>query len=192
VTGLSCKEAVDLVRKAKAKGLNVTADVHAQHLIYNETAVLDFDVNFKLMPPLRTESDRLALWEGLKDGTIDCIVSDHRPNDSEETDVEFDHANFGNMTIQTVFAELSAVPEFDLKTVVRALTTKSRTILSVEETSIELGNKADLTVFDPAKKWTFSQDEVLIATRNSPVFGKELQGFVCGVINNGKFALKEN
>lgn len=192
VTGLSCKEAVDLVRKAKAKGLNVTADVHAQHLIYNETAVLDFDVNFKLMPPLRTESDRLALWEGLKDGTIDCIVSDHRPNDSEETDVEFDHANFGNMTIQTVFAELSAVPEFDLKTVVKALTTKSRAILSVEETSIELGNKADLTVFDPAKKWTFSQDEVLIATRNSPVFGKELQGFVCGVINNGKFALKEN
>lgn len=191
VTGLSCKEAVDLVRKAKAKGLNVTADVHAQHLIYNETAVLDFDVNFKLMPPLRTENDRLALWEGLKDGTIDCIVSDHRPNDSEETDVEFDHANFGNMTIQTVFAELSAVPEFDLKTVVRALTTKSRAILSVEEASIELGNKADLTVFDPAKKWTFSQDEVLIATRNSPVFGKELQGFVCGVINNGKFALKE-
>ncbi|MCC6701432.1 MAG: dihydroorotase [Fluviicola sp.] len=192
VTGLSCKEAVDLVRKAKAKGLNVTADVHAQHLIYNETAVLDFDVNFKLMPPLRTESDRLALWEGLKDGTIDCIVSDHRPNDSEETDVEFDHANFGNMTIQTVFAELSAVPEFDLKTVIKALTTKSRAILSVEETSIELGNKADLTVFDPAKKWTYSQDEVLIATRNSPVFGKELQGFVCGVINNGKFALKEN
>lgn len=191
VTGLSCREAVDLVRKAKAKGLNVTADVHAQHLIYNETAVLDFDVNFKLMPPLRTENDRIALWEGLKDGTIDCIVSDHRPNDSEETDVEFDHANFGNMTIQTVFAELSAVPEFDLKTVVRALTTKSRAILSVEEASIELGNKADLTVFDPAKKWTFSQDEVLIATRNSPVFGKELQGFVCGVINNGKFALKE-
>lgn len=192
VTGLSCKEAVDLVRKAKAKGLNVTADVHAQHLIYNETVVLDFDVNFKLMPPLRTENDRIALWEGLKDGTIDCIVSDHRPNDSEETDVEFDHANFGNMTIQTVFSELSAVPEFDLKTVIRALTTKSRAILSVEESPIELGNKADLTVFDPAKKWTFSQEEVLIATRNSPVFGKELQGFVCGVINNGKFALKEN
>ena len=192
VTGLSCKEAVDLVRKAKAKGLNVTADVHTQHLIYNETAVLDFDVNFKLMPPLRTENDRIALWEGLKDGTIDCIVSDHRPNDSEETDVEFDHANFGNMTIQTVFSELSAVPEFDLKTVIRALTTKSRAILSVEESPIELGNKADLTVFDPAKKWTFSQEEVLIATRNSPVFGKELQGFVCGVINNGKFALKEN
>ena len=96
------------------------------------------------------------------------------------------------MTIQTVFSELSAVPEFDLKTVIRALTTKSRAILSVEESPIELGNKADLTVFDPAKKWTFSQEEVLIATRNSPVFGKELQGFVCGVINNGKFALKEN
>jgi len=191
VTGLSSAQAVELIRKAKADGLPVTADVHGQHLIFNETAVLDFDANFKLMPPLRSESDRLALWEGIKDGTIDCIVSDHRPNDSEETDVEFDHANFGNSTLQTLFGELLTHESHSLKWIINSLTEGPRDLLGIQNQPIEVGKKADITVFSPTKKWTFEQKDILIGTKNSPFVGKELTGYVFGVFNNGKFALKD-
>lgn len=191
VSGVSCAESVDLIRKAKAKGLFITADVHAQHLIYNETAVLNFDVNFKTMPPLRTESDRLALWAGVKDRTIDCIVSDHRPNDSEETDLEFDHAHFGNITLQTMFAELADCKEFELHPVIDAISTTSRRLLNVEEVALETGNKADLTLFSMNKPWKFNEGLLLTNTTNTPALNKEFSTDVVGVINNGKFALKE-
>ena len=190
-TGIANAESVELIRKAKAKGLNITADVHAQHLIYNETAVLDFDVNFKLMPPLRREADRIALWEGLKDGTIDSIVSDHRPNDTEETDLEFDHANYGNSTLQTLFGELGVCPEFDLELVVKALTEKGRELLSLDIKSIEDQSVADLSLFIPGKPWVFTNEDLVIPCTNTPALNKQLNGFVYGVINNGKFALKE-
>ncbi len=190
-TGISTAESVELIRKAKAKGLNVTADIHAQHLIYNETAVLDFDVNFKLMPPLRPESDRKALWAGLKDGTIDCIVSDHRPNDSEETDLEFDHANFGNSTIQTLFGELGACPDFELDVVINGLTEKGRELLSLDNSAIEDQKTADLSLFIPHKSWVFTKEDLIIPCTNTPAIDKQLNGFVVGIINNGKFALKE-
>lgn len=191
LTGISCAESVDLIRKAKAKGLNLTADVHAEQLIFNETAVLDFDVNFKLMPVLRRESDRIALWEGIKDGTIDNIVSNHRPFDKEEKDVEFDHACFGNITLQTLFGSLQTVAEFDLNTVIDILSIRNRNVLGIENRSIEVGQKADLTLFSPNQKWTFEKENVVSSTYNSPFVGKVLTGNVIGIINNGKLAIKE-
>lgn len=191
ITGVSSAAAVELIREAKARGLEITADVHAQHLVFNETAVLDFDVHYKLMPPLRLESDRIALWNAVKDGTIDCIVSDHRPNDTEETDVEFDHANYGNSTLQTLFGELLTTKEAGLESIIPALTSRPRSILGIENEPIEVGQRADLTVFSPDQKWTFMENDVLIGTKNSPFVGKELTGRVIGVFNNGKFALKD-
>lgn len=189
-TGLSTAEAVRLIRQAKAEGLNVTADVHSSHLIYNEEAVLGFDSLFKLMPPLRFESDRKALWEGVMDGTIDAIVSDHRPNDTEEKDVEFDHASFGNIALQTVFSSLLSTSEFNLKAVIERLTVGPRSILKLASSPIEVGSVADLTLFSPASTWTFSKDQVASATFNSPYVNNELSGIVWGVINNTKLALK--
>ncbi len=192
ITGVSCAESVELIRKAKQKGLSISADVHAHHLIFNETNVLDFDVNFKLMPPLRTENDRLALWKGLKDGTLDCIVSDHRPNDSEETDLEFDHASFGNSTLQTLFGELGSCKEFDLQIVVGALTGKSRELLSLDNRPIENQLVADLTLFSPTQTWKCAASDLYGTCKNSPALDKDLIGYVVGIINNGKFALKES
>jgi dihydroorotase len=191
LTGISCAESVALIRNAKAKGLNLTADVHAEQLIFNETAVLDFDVNFKLMPVLRRESDRIALWEGIKDGTIDNIVSNHRPFDKEEKDVEFDYASFGNITLQSLFGSLQTVSEFDLRTVIDILSIKNRNVLGIENKSIEVGQKADLTLFSPNQKWTFEKENVVSSTYNSPFVGKVLIGNVLGIINNGKLAIKE-
>jgi dihydroorotase len=191
LTGISCAESVRLIAQAKQKGLDITADVHASHLIFDETAVLGFDSHFKLMPPLRRESDRLALWEGVKTGAIDAIVSDHRPQDQEEKDVEFDHASFGNINLQTVFGSITQTKEFDLSTVINALTINARSILEIENSPIERNCKADLTIFDPTQKWVFKETDVISATKNSPFINKELTGKVLAVVNNGNLAIKE-
>lgn len=189
-TGISTAEGVRLIREAKAQGLTITADVHSSHLIYNEEAVFGFDSLYKFMPPLRFESDRKALWQGLSDGTIDAIASDHRPNDTEEKNLEFDHASYGNISLQTVFASLTSVPEFDLKTVVRSLSIGPRTLLKLDSPTIEEGSPADLTLFSPSKKWNFDKSIVCSSTYNSPYLNHELTGCILGVINNAKFALK--
>jgi len=191
LTGISTEEGVELIRKAKANGLNVTADVHVANLVYNEEAVLGFDSNYKLLPVLRFESDRKALWAGLKDDTIDCIVSDHRPHDKEEKDVEFDVSEFGTLNLQTVFASLRSTNEFELNTAIRALTAQPRVLLGIAATSIEENQPADLTIFNPDEQWTLSKSDICSLVTNTPLVNKELQGRVIGVMNLGKLALKE-
>jgi dihydroorotase len=191
LTGISCGESVELVRQAKKKGLNVTADVHVMNLLFNETAVLGFDSNFKVMPPLRREHDRIALWDGINDGTIDTIVSDHRPYDKEEKDVEFDNASFGCIQLQTVFASLMNDPKANLQSIVKALSTNARGIAELDTNAIQLGNKADITIFSTTTKWQFTKDLIISQTNNSPFIDKELQGVVYAVVNNGKLAIRE-
>jgi dihydroorotase len=191
LTGVSTAEGVRLIKEAKAKGLNITADVHAVNLIYNEEAVFGFDSNFKVMPPLRFESDRKALWEGVKDGTIDCIATNHRPHDKEEKDLEFDLACFGNIGLQTTFASLQKCNEFDLETIIKCFGENARKVLSIENRSIEIGAKADLTLFSPNEKWTLHKKDIYSMTLNTPYVEKELKGYIVGIVNNGKLALKE-
>lgn len=190
-TGISCAESVNLIRKAKQKGLRISCDVHVMNLLFNETAVLNFDSNYKVMPPLRRESDRVALWEGVNDGTIDTIVSDHRPHDKEEKDVEFDHASFGEINLQTCFAALLTCTEAKLNKVIEALATNSRIIAEIPSQSIQKGNKADLTVFSPTTEWIFDKKLITSAVDNSAFLGKTLRGTVHAVINNGKLFIRE-
>lgn len=190
-TGLSTAEGVDLIRKAKQKGLNITAGVNIANLIYNEEAVLGFDSNFKFMPVLRFEKDRLALWEGLKDGTIDVIEADHRPKDKEEKDVEFDNAEYGCIQLQTTLGALQEVKEFDLETVIKALAINPRKILNIEASTIEVNANADLTIFNPDEKWTFNEADICSNTINTPFVDKELRGKIYGIVNNGKLVIKD-
>ena len=191
LTGISCKESVDLIKAAKNKGLNITCDVHVANLMYNETAVLGFDTNFKFSPPLRRELDRIALWEGLKDGTIDTIVSDHRPNDTEEKEVEFDNASYGSLQIQTLYSALSTTNEFDLEVFINAVTNNARSILEIQKNKIEVNQKADLTIFNTNEKWMFSESEILSNTKNSELIGKELKGKVIAICNKGDLITKK-
>ena len=192
IAGLSSAAGVELIRQAKKKGLQITADVHVMNLVFNEESVFDFDSNYKVFPPLRFEEDRQALWQGLKDGTIDCIVSDHRPMDKEEKDVEFDHARFGTIQLQTVFGALNQSKEFDLNTVIKALTSGARKVASIPAASIEVGNKADLTIFNTEEKWTFSKDQIKSKVNFSAFVEKELNGRALGIFNNGIFESKLN
>lgn len=191
LTGISTAEGVELIRKAKANKLNLTADVHVSNLVYNEEAVLGFDSNFKLMPPLRFETDRKALWEGVLDGTIDCIVSDHRPQDKEEKDLEFDLAEFGTINLQTVFSQLRSTKEFDLNKVVHLISNGAKKILGIPELSIAENQPADLTLFSPNSTWEFTKEDIFSNTTNTPLIDSELTGKIIGVINNGKLAIKE-
>ena len=190
-TGVSTAEGVRLIKQAKKSGLNVTADVHLSNLLYNEEDVLSFDSNYKFMPPLRFETDRVALWKGVSEGTIDAISSNHRPKDKEEKDIEFDLADFGTINLQTVFSSLALCKEFELDTIIKTLSSGSRKVLGMEDASINENCLADLTLFNPSKKWVFSKDKICSFTINSPLVDKELKGEIIGVINNGKLAIKD-
>jgi len=186
-TGVSTAEGVRLITQAKKQGLKVTADVHANHLIFNENSVLGFDSNYKVMPPYRRESDRKALWEGLKSGALDAIVSDHRPHDKEEKDLEFDFANFGNISLQTVFAALSQAPEFELDLIIDKLSNGPREIYGMETTGIAEGLKADITLFTPSQEWTLEKSDILSKCYNTPFLYQKLKGKALAIANKGQF-----
>lgn len=192
LTGVTTAHSVDLIRKAKAEGISVTADVHVEHLIFTEEENMKFDSNYKFFPVLRTEEDRKALWKGLKDGTIDNIVSNHRPCDTEEKEVVFDDASFGTIRLQTVINELALAPEFDLELVLDILSSRNRLFLyNNDEAAIEIGQSADLTIFEPTKSWLFNQENLISGVRNTYMLGKEMHGEVIAVINRGQIQLKD-
>lgn len=191
VTGVSTLESVNLIKSAKQKGLDITCDVHYEQLLFNENEVLDFDTNYKLMPPLRSEEDREALWQGIKDGTIDCIVSNHRPHDKEEKDVEFDHACFGNIGLQTVFSSLSMDNHFDLDLFIEKVTIGAEGVLNMERSPIEVNTKADLTIFSNKLKWAFNENTNFSKSMNSPFYGKTFETGIKAIVNKGQLSINE-
>ena len=191
LSGISCAESVGLIAAAKARGLDLTADVHVENLLFNESAVLDFDQHFKLLPVLRSENDRRALVQAVKEGIIDAVVSNHRPKDTEEKEVEFDHASFGNITLQSFFSALLSKNEFSVEEIADILSRRNRKTLGLPEKTIALGQRADLTLFTPSGKWVLNEESSLSKSRNTPFWGKELPGKVVGIINNAKLAIVE-
>jgi dihydroorotase len=127
----------------------------------------------------------------VKSGVIDTIVSDHRPYDKEEKDVEFDYASFGSIQLQTFFGSLRSEPSLPLQTLVNALSIASRRIADIPSFPIEVGNKADISVYEPDSLWKFETTDIISSTTNTPFIGKRLKGKVRAVINNGKLAIRE-
>jgi len=190
LTGISCEESVSLIRKAKKKGLNVSADVNLMNLCFNEDAVLNFDSIMKVLPVLRTAKDQKALWEGLTDGTIDTIVSDHRPMNQEDKELEFDNANFGAAQLQTVFGALNQHSPKNLEQIITCLSYKAREISKIQHHAIEIGNKADLTIFDPEIEWELTKNNLISEYPYNPFFEKKIKGKILGVINGGKATIQ--
>src|SRR5690554_221323 len=191
-SGISSAASLHLIREAKAKGAKVTCDVHVHQLLFNETATLNYNTHHKVFPPYRREEDRLALWEGIKDGTIDCIVSNHQPHTIEEKDIEFDNAAFGSTTLQTFYASLMAENGDNQADFIDKITVQPRKIAQFEEeTSIKIGNTADLTLFDSSIEWTFNKDTNLSKSENSPFFGRKMKGKAIGLIKNKTYTLNK-
>lgn len=188
LSGLSSEESVRLVREAKKQGLQVSADVHVMNLCFTEQAMLDFNSHLKVLPVLRKETDRLALWEGVKDGTIDAIVSDHRPADNEEKELEFDLANFGAPQLETCFAALNSMKEASLTEVITSLSERSREIAGIQFASIEEGNRADISIFDPSIAFEWSSEST--HHRFSPFKNQAMKGKVLGIIHGAQASLQ--
>ncbi|MDX1828323.1 MAG: dihydroorotase [Lutibacter sp.] len=184
---ISTKKAVKLVKEAKKKGLDVTCSVAAHHLILNDDEISSFDANTKVLPPLRTQKDTKALIKGVKEGVIDIITSDHNPIDIEHKKLEYEKAKFGTIGLESFFGAVNQV--LDIDTIVKCLTTNPLKIFNIPIHSITVGNKANITLFNPKEEYVFNKDHISSTSKNSVFLDKKLKGKVYGVIANNKYEI---
>ncbi len=197
VAHISTARGVELVRRAKARDLPVTAEVCTHHLALTDAAVEDsgFDTHTKMHPPLRSPEDVDALKEGLADGTIDALCTDHAPHAAFEKDVEFTAAPFGITGLETAWGligrELIEPGILSVEEAVRALTTAPRRILRLDPPTLTEGAPASLTIFDADTRWTFTEDHVQSKSQNTPFLGDELVGRPWAVYHDGRLVRNE-
>jgi dihydroorotase len=188
---ISTKESVDLIRTAKVKGLDVSCSVSVHHLYFDDRELLNFDSNTKVSPPLRTKEDRLALLEALKDGTIDFVVSDHRPMEIESKKVAYNEAAYGTLGLESAFEALNSIEEISLDLLLKKITIDPRNRLNLENPSIKEGSAANISLFNPNKESrVFDKNSILSSNTNSIFLGEKLKGSVYGSINKSCLNLK--
>lgn len=184
---ISTARTVALIRQAKKDGLTVTCDIASYQPLLDDSALQEFDSNYKVNPPLREKSDNDALIKGLKDGTIDVLASGHLPQDDESKNLEFDQADFGIINLQTVGSQISALSKWvPLEDLIEKITANPRKIIGLEVPTIDVGAKANLTLFDPQLEWVFSPELNLSKSKNSPWLGQALTGKAVATFNNAR------
>jgi len=198
VAHVSTARGVELVRRAKDRGLPVTAEVCTHHVTLTDAAVerSGFDPNTKMHPPLRSAEDRAALREGLADGTIDALCTDHAPHAAFEKDVEFAAAPFGITGLETAWGligrELIEPGVLSVEEAVKKLTAAPRRIFRLDPPVLEEGAPARLTVFDASTRWTFAEEHVRSKSENTPFLGEELVGRPWAIYADSTFVRHED
>ncbi|MDR6843578.1 dihydroorotase [Flavobacterium granuli] len=183
---ISSAKSVQLIKEAKAKGLNVTCSVTVHHLVLTDEKLEEFDTRYKVIPPLKTESDKQALLNGVLDGTIDIITSDHNPIDIEHKKMEFDLAKNGTIGLESAFGALMTV--LPLETIIEKFTA-GKAIFSIQNHSISKGEIANITLFNPEGTSVFTKENILSKSKNSAFLGINLKGKAYGIFNQGKLIL---
>lgn len=186
IANVSSARSIELIRAAKAKGIQVTASVNPVNLYFMDKDVAPFVNNLKVMPPVRSKKDREALIEGLGDNTIDVICSNHLPQNREDKDLEFLYSSFGAIGLETAFAAANTVLSelFGVETMVEKLGRRPYELLGMEVPLLKAGQSANLTFFSDDFCWTFEQSDIYSKSFNSPFVGQALIGKVLGVFNN--------
>lgn len=193
ISNISTARSVELIREAKRKGLDISCDIAAHQLAFDDSAFYNFDTNYKINPPFRSREDIAALIKGVEDDTIDIIVSSHSPQDEESKKIEFDNAAFGMIGLQTVLPLLLKLSgQINMEQLIEKVTVAPRGRLGLEIPQITQGAKANLTLFSPDSSWKFDRNTNKSRSNNSPFFGSELKGKVMGVFNQGRFKLEES
>lgn len=193
VAHISTSHAVELVRRAKARGVNITSEVCPHHFALTDVEVerSSYSTNMKMHPPLREQGDIDAIKEGLRDGTIDAICTDHAPHASFEKEVEFTAAPFGIIGLETAWGlvgrELIEPGVLSTAECVRKVTIVPREIMRIDLPRLEVGALANLTIFDATTHWTFESRHVKSKSRNTPFVGKPMVGRAWAVYNKGQF-----
>ncbi|WP_290751517.1 MULTISPECIES: dihydroorotase [unclassified Exiguobacterium] len=196
VCHVSTKESVRVIRDAKRAGIRVTAEVTPHHLVLIDEDISNQDPNFKMNPPLRSEADRQALLEGLADGTIDCIATDHAPHAAEEKALGIERAPFGITGFETAFpllyTKLVAEGKMTLETLIRNLTDKAAAIFELPYGKLEVGAEADLVLLDLETERTVSPERFRSKGKNTPFAGERLKGFPVMTFVKGEIVFKED
>ena len=186
---LSCAQSVALIRQAKPRGVRVTCEVTPHHLALTDEAVGDFNAHAKVNPPLRSDADRLALIEGLRDGTIDCIATDHAPHTVWEKEADFDSAPFGISGLETALSvcieTLVAPGLLTWGQLVERCATNPAKIAGLKAGTLSIGGSADLALVDPKARWTVDPQQFLSKGHHSPFAGRTLTGAVVKVLHHG-------
>lgn len=191
---LSTASGLELVREAKAKGLPVTCEVTPHHLFLTEDAVRGYNTDAKVAPPLRTAADNEALINGLKDGTITCIGTDHAPHSSDKKDVEFERAANGISSIEIAFpliwTHLVETGRFTLSEIVSIMSCNPAELLRIDRGSLSVGKVADVLIFDPETERAVNPQEFYSKGKNCPYIGEVLRGWPSMVLRAGRVVLK--
>ncbi len=183
---ISTQGSIQLIKEAKAKGLQVTCSVAVHNLLLDDEILMGFDSRYKVLPPLREEATRKALVEAVLDGTIDCITSDHNPLNIEHKKLEFDLAKDGTIGLESAFGALLML--LPLEVVIEKLIA-AKLIFEVANPSIAIGNKADISFFTTEENWTFGKENILSKSKNSAFLGQKMKGKAVGIFNNGQLIM---
>ena len=194
IAHLSTRAALELVRRGKQEGIRVTCEVTPHHFTLTEEAVAEYNTNAKMNPPLRTAEDVAVLLSGLADGTVDAIASDHAPHTATEKQQDFDSAPFGILGLETALAlalgRLYHTGKISLLRLVELFSTNPARILGVPGGTLKLGARADITILDPEKKWTYRAETGTSKSRNSPFDGWSFRGAPVAILVAGHFAFR--
>ncbi|MCX5692514.1 MAG: dihydroorotase [Candidatus Omnitrophica bacterium] len=194
IAHVSCGESVEIIRKAKKKGVKVTAETAPHYFTLNEKDLLGYNTNMKVNPPLRAEDDVLAIREGLKDGTIDVIASDHAPHTENEKDIEFEYAEFGSIGLETELAvsitELIDRRILTWSELVKKISLNPANVLGIDKGTLGPGKDADIVIISPDKEWLVKKQDFVSRSKNSAFIGRKLKGVVEYTIYKGKVIYK--
>jgi dihydroorotase len=189
VAHVSTRESVDILREAKAKGIRVTAETAPHYFSLTEDATLGYNTLAKMNPPLRTEDDRRAIIEGLRDGTIDAIATDHAPHSTLEKDREFEFAANGIIGLETAIPlalELVRQGHLTPAAMIRCMSANPARILGVPGGTLKTGTQADFSIIDPEARLTITPDTLVSLSHNTPFLGKTLRGRVAVTLVGGR------
>lgn len=187
-TGVSTKKGMELIREAKAAGLQLSVSVTPYHVWFCDEDLVGYDTNLKVNPPLRKREDMTAIRDALFDGTVDCIASHHIPQHWDDKTCEFEYAKNGMIDLETVFGAINSYST-NLDKLIDMLTVSPRRLFGLHTGSIREGATACLTLFNPAAEFTFEESMIRSRSHNSAFIGKQLKGKVIGIINKQKVIL---
>ena len=183
ILNISSAESISLLEQAKKDKLNLSASVPILNLVATDEECSSFNYRYKVLPPLREKKDIELLYKAVKKGTILGINSNHVPVDEESKDLEFAHAAFGAIGLETAFALLNTHYPDELELWIDCLVRRNRDVLGIEPPKLEKGARAEFTIFDPKEKWTLTEDDIGSKSKNTPFLNTEFVGRVKGIVN---------
>lgn len=189
-TGVSTARSIELIARAKARGIRVTCSVTPYHLSLTDAHLVNYNTNLKVNPPLRTAEDVAALQQAVLSGVVDCFATHHQPQDWDAKQLEFEYAKNGMIGLETCFGVLRRhIPQLPLDQLINLLAVQPRRIFNLPVPQIQEGAVANLTIFDPDADYTFTTADIASRSKNSAYIGEQLKGLVKGIVNGDKAQL---